>query len=71
MPLPGASGAVTAVAAATAAGTIEILAVQQGPLLPLHLSASASLAAHSGSVQVGRARLSGNVPGVSVHIGRG
>ncbi|KAL4425017.1 hypothetical protein ABPG77_001795 [Micractinium sp. CCAP 211/92] len=51
VPLPGASGAVTAVAAATAAGTIEILAVQQGPLLPLHLSASASLAAHSGPVQ--------------------
>lgn len=53
MALPGASGAVTAVAVATAAGTIELAAVQQGALLPLHLSVSASLAAHPGPVQVG------------------
>ncbi|KAL4422261.1 hypothetical protein ABPG75_008458 [Micractinium tetrahymenae] len=51
VPLPGVAGAVTAVAAATAAGTIEIAAVQQGALLPLHLSISASLAAHPGPVQ--------------------
>jgi hypothetical protein len=51
VPLPGAHGAVAPVAAATAAGTIEVLAVQQGALLPLQLGPSASLAAHPGPVQ--------------------
>ncbi|KAI3424707.1 hypothetical protein D9Q98_008096 [Chlorella vulgaris] len=51
--LPGTAGgaAIAAVAAATAAGSIEIVAVQQGALLPLHLSISASLAAHSSAIQ--------------------
>jgi hypothetical protein len=55
--LPGAAGgaAIAAVAAATAAGSIEIVVVQQGALLPLHLSISASLAAHSSAIQVGGA----------------
>lgn len=52
VPLPGATGALVPVASATAAGTIEIAAVQQGPLLPLHLGVSASLAAHPAPIQV-------------------
>ena len=51
VPLPGAAGAVVPIAAATAAGTIELAAVQQGALLPLHLAPSASLAAHPAPVQ--------------------
>lgn len=51
VPLPGTAGAVSPIAVATAAGTIELAAVQQGSLLPLHLSLSASLAAHTGPVQ--------------------
>lgn len=49
--LPATPGVVAPVAAATASGTIELLAVQQGALLPLQLGPTASLAAHPGPVQ--------------------
>ena len=55
--LPGAVSAgggclTTAVAMGTASGGIEVAAVQQGALLPLQASISASLAAHPSAVKV-------------------
>jgi hypothetical protein len=52
--LPGtaAGGTVTVVAAGTAAGSIELAAVQQGALLPLHMGINTSLAAHPSPVLV-------------------
>lgn len=54
VPLPGATGAVAPIAAATAAGSIQLATAQQGALLPLHLSVSASMAAHQSPVLVSR-----------------
>jgi hypothetical protein len=60
--LPGAAGAVVALAAGTATGSLHVATVQQGALLPLHATLGASLAAHPAAVQASRRKMPGRRP---------